>query len=205
MGRISEIFYDVFESFLDSVDRGLDHLQDSVDATLGDPEEEGIKRGYAKAANEFEPLVRDIEREYNDVIENVNRSDRSFGEQTKYLLNKIKLLEEEKERLSELRNARAMQYGISISNLESFVTNPYCDIGKMFVDSRITKMKKAEQNAYNEACSKFAKKIAEMKIRLRDCKRKTDEDLKSKISHIEDCMEEIVNLQKQIAAVSVLG
>lgn len=205
MGFLSDLFLDAVVSALDSAERALDHAQDVVDATLGDPKEEGIKRGYEKAANEFEPLVAEIEREYQEVIYFITQTNKTYDQKTQYLLNKIQELNEEKQRLISRRDSYAKQRGVSVQNLSSFVHNPQRDLYKYIINERIAQMKKAEQSAYIEASAKFNRKITQMRNRLQECKRAANENLRKRIELVEDCLAEIAELQKQIAAIDVLG
>ena len=194
-----------FENPLDAIERKLNEIEDVVDAVLGDPEEEGQKRGYTKAANQFEPMVREIEAEYDKVINAINAENKSFEQKTDKLLSLINDLEREKKSLKSQRDSSARQSGLSVSELSGFVANPHKDLTKLFINARVAKMKEAERKAYIEACEKFESKVSSMRSRLSSCKAKAAAQHKEHLEYIQDCLNEIENLKKQIAAASVLG
>ena len=192
------------EGALDGAGRKLDRLQDAVDATLGDPEAQGIQRGYTRAAEEFEPLMEELEQEYQEVIGRIRETNRSYREKTEYLLGKLETLTEERDRLRGQRENRAARCGVSVQDLADLSRNPALDLGRVLVDRRVARMKKAEQAAYQEACARFDRKLAQMRERLRQCRQGADENLRERVRLVEDCLAEIAELQKQIAAADML-
>lgn len=204
MGFIGNMIYNFIESKLDRAEQMLDHVQDTVDIVCHTPKEVGMKRGYEKAANEFEPIVAEIEKEYEEVIEFIAQTNRTYEEKTQYLLDKIKVLNEEKERLINRRNHCAEQHGINVENSRSIIENPNGNVCKLIVEARIAQMKQAEQAAYREAVARFDRKVTQMRQRLRAYKHQANENLKKRIELVEACLEEIAELQKQIAASGIL-
>ena len=116
------------------------------------------------------------------MIEFIAQTNRTYEEKTQYLLDKIKVLNKEKERLVNRRNHCAEQHGISVENSRSVMENPNGNVCKLIVEVRIAQMKQAEQAAYREAVAWFDRKVAQMRQRLRACKHQANENLKKESS-----------------------
>lgn len=74
-------------------------LLDKVEMIFTDVETEGKKRGYSKAAAEYEKAFQSIEKEYADAQSFIERQKGIYDEKSEELINKLEKLEAEKEKL----------------------------------------------------------------------------------------------------------
>lgn len=189
---------------------------DKVDMLLTDVETEGKKQGYKKAAAEYEKAFRAIKDEYNTTKELIEQQKNAYDTQSDALIEKLKVLEQQKENLKKQVDQKAKsvsaKYDIPIFQVQSFLAS-----GALIVDGPATvsilgmiykykerKLREAEQRGYLEAKELYESKIAKLKSDLDALKRKGSADVKNLLNMIGEILDAIAEEQMKIAELKIL-
>ena len=148
---------------------------------FGDVRTEGKKRGYERAAREYEQVLTKIAKEYDDGKNRVSRKKAYYDKKINDLTDKLGQLEKERKRLEKELNVKL---GLGLGEFEkSNAFNALSDIYKFSgiysVFELVLKYRRGifdreEIKGYEEAKAVYEKKMESMKKDLK--KLKTDED-----------------------------
>ena len=182
--RETKIGAKILDDIVDSIDRSekrLKRFEEQVDILfMEDVQTEGKKRGYAKAADEYEVLYRNLEEEYRKVIQLMSDQKLSKDEKFNKLITKLQHLEQERKEIEdEFRrdiNRAAARHGVSSSTIMSTISSTRMSVSHNIIcnDSLIDilcsgkekKFRKAEAAGYKEAKALFTKKLDRKKAEL---------------------------------------
>ena len=156
---------------------------DKVEMLFTDVEEEGRKRGYSRAAEEYGKVFRSIESEYKQAKELIESQKNMYDIQSDALIEKLEALENKKRRLEnqveQKTKAVSEKYDIPISAVKECVASnsmigmsvTMSILGAIY-DHKEKKLREAEERGYSEAKKLYEEKIGKLKKELEELKRK---------------------------------
>lgn len=209
---IKTIIKDPFDR--DIFDKGPS-LIEKIDMIFTDVELEGEKKGYKRAASEYEITFKEIENEYEEVKELIESMKSSYVTKSDKLIAKLSELERQKISLQKQVERKtkdvSIKYDISFYDVRSAAIagtliskNPMGSILDLIYNHKEKKLKEAEQKGYFEAKKLYEEKIAKMKKNLQELKIKGSSDIKNLIDMINDLFGEIAEEQMKIADLKIL-
>jgi chaperonin cofactor prefoldin len=202
----------------------MGNISDTIDCLLEDPEIEGKKRGFERAAEEFAPIVKKIEKKYKGIIKFLDEKKEFFDKRLDNLTDRLSRLESDREKLKKKLDSTCESYGIPIpaANTGAFpssfgssfsatvsssllpVPTPFILLG-MIVDARKRKRKEAELEGYEEARTTiFLPKISDMREKFAKIKQNSDQKIKEYLNLVEKCLSEIDILELQIVELRLM-
>lgn len=194
--------------------RKLEDVVEKIDMILAsDVETEGKKKGYARAAEEYEIAFERLQEEYLNVKKIANKTILEKEEKCNKLIEKIQELEKEKKFLIEKRDSKmkdiSEKYDVSLSKVsdllsQGIISSNQISLIELIYNYKKKKMLKAEREGYIEARNIYIEKIKELKNNLERLRIKNDKELKELISIIRDALREISNLEVEIAEMKIL-
>lgn len=103
------------------------NIIDKIDMIFTDVETEGKKKGYSRAAKEYEKVFCYIEEEYNKVKNIMENQKDIYGTKSDILIQKLEELENKRQNLEnqveEKIEAVSKKYGISTSQVRTSIIN----------------------------------------------------------------------------------
>lgn len=194
----------------------LDVVEDVVefiDAVTSDPETEGKKDGYERAANEYEPIYQGLKKEYDSAIAEIQRQKRNYYVESEVQIGYLAQLEKKRDDLQERVNYKAKQaaeaHGVSVPFLMSSFsgTDIVQDTGwglmKCITDSRMRKRKEAEKAGYSEAKRLYERKLKSLRDKLEQEKADAYRWLRDYADLITEVLIEIEDNQMKIADLKI--
>ena len=120
LGR--EILNDIIDGLVDITFQTGSDIIDKVEMLFTDAKEEGKKRGYSLAAEEYGKAFRSIESEYKQAKELIESQKNMYDMQSDALIEKLEELEKQKRRLEnqveQKTKAVLEKYDISVSQVK---------------------------------------------------------------------------------------
>ena len=184
-----------------------------IDSVTSDPETEGKKDGYERAAKEYEPIYQDLKHEYDSAIAEIECQKKNYDIESSVQIGYLSKLEEKRDSLQERVNAKAQQtasaYGVSVSTLMSsfssagVVQGTSWDLMRFITDSRMRRRKEAEKVGYSEAKQLYEKKLKSLRDKLEQEKENASRQLKDYANLISKILAEIEDNQMKIADLEI--
>ena len=190
----------------------LDTLE-KIDTILTDVDTEGEKRGYERAAAEYDAAFECIENEYWTAKKLLEQKIANKEEESSRLISKLQQLEEDKKnlerRVREKTKQVSIKYDIPVSSVSQSLASGTLLMGGTGVLDLIylyksKKLKEAEEKGYAEARRLYKKKIRELKDNLELLKKKGDAELQDLSSLIIDAIKEIFEAETKIAELEIV-
>ena len=188
---------------------------DKVEMLFTDVEEEGRKRGYSRAAEEYGKVFRSIESEYKQAKELIESQKNMYDIQSDALIEKLAALENKKRRLEnqveQKTKAVSEKYDIPISAVKECVASnsmigmsvTMSILGAIY-DHKEKKLREAEERGYSEAKKLYEEKIGKLKKELEELKRKGSAKIQEMSNMIIEILDAIADEQMKIAELEIL-
>ena len=185
-------------------------LADKVKMAFTDTKAKGEKKGYEKAAKQYDEVLKKAESFYNE-IENIVRKKKGFyQEQSKRLSDMLIVVQYEKKQLeNELdlkKDEISEKYNIPLEKLKMgrIVDNVLMTVPQLYwldlvYSYKENKMYKAEQEGYKEAQKSYRTKILNLKSNLRELQKEADTTLQETLEQIVDLVILITSERMEIA------
>lgn len=191
----------------------LDTLE-KLDTVLMDVDTEGEKRGYERAAVEYDAAYERIENEYLTAKKMLDQQMVNKDAEATRLISKLQQLEEDKKFLERQVREKTKQvsnkYNIPVSSITQSLNAGTLLIGgsgmgvlDLIYHYKSKKLKEAEEKGYAEARSLYRKKIRELKDNLELLKKKGDAELQELAKLITDAIKEISDVETKIAELEI--
>lgn len=185
-----------------------------VDAVTSDPETDGKKDGYERAANEYEPIYQELKKEYDSAILEIQRQKLNYDIESDAKIGFLAQLEKKRDSLQERVNYKAKQvasrHGVSVSSLMSsfssagVVRDTSWDMMRFITDSRMRKRKEAEKAGYSEAKRLYEGKLKSLRDKLEQEKANASRQLRDYTELISKVLSEIEDTQMKIADLEIV-
>lgn len=180
-----------------------------------DVEMEGQKRGYERAAVEYEEAFARIEEEYRETKRVLEAEIYKKGAKVDRLIAKLHELELRRDALKEQVKCQAQQvskrYNIPLQKVSQAAATGTLIVGGSSFDlldiicaKKEKKLKEAEERGYREARSEYRKKIDDLKTNLNRLIVKGESELAELTNLIKDVIDEIEREETKIAELKVL-
>lgn len=193
---------------------------DKVEMLFTDVEEEGRKRGYSRAAEEYGKVFRSIESEYKQAKELIESQKNMYDIQSDALIEKLEALENQKRRLEnqveQKTKAVSEKYDISVSQVKEglnssaglIASEPWGSPGSILLDiaydHKVKKLREAERDGYLKAKKLYEEKIGKLKKELEELKRKGSAEIQEMSNMIIEILDAIADEQMKIAELKIL-
>lgn len=170
-----------------------------LEASTKDPVIEGKKRGYKRAAEEFEAAYAELSKEYEEAKnlfkEQLTQKDKQLNEYIAIL----EKLEKQKSILEEELHHRKKLLNVGVSSGSGVF---YVDILDMLKSN--PKFDKAKIDGYCEAKEMYTKKLTQLKGKLNKLKTESDCAINAHQELITSTLHEITNLRMTIAEMKLI-
>lgn len=161
-----------------------------------DPQIVGKKRGYDKAADEYKQPLEKLKQECEQIEYAIKYKKDQLNNQIDSLIIKLELLENQEKKLKKkVLWANSMLCSTLCS--ASLITDIW-----MFLCS--SKIKKAEQEGYQEAKQVFAKKVLDLKLRILNLKDQANTQIHRQIDTIIELLDSISKTEAKIAELKLM-
>lgn len=170
-----------------------------------DPEIEGKKKGYERAAKEYEPTFQKIKNEYEVTKKILENETASYNEKADALIKRLEDLER-KEEILRRQVYRKYKGRSDVQDYEYPVDKTgyiYIDIIGFFLD-RNQKFSEAEKQGYLEAKKVYEAKIAKLKRDLAILKNKGNLEIQKLLNMIDDVLNVIADERMKIVELEML-
>ena len=204
----------LFDLFPGSGKPSIFDVIDFVDAVTSDPETDGKKDGYERAANEYEPIYQELKKEYDSAILEIQRQKRNYDVESDAKIGYLAQLEKKRDSLQERVNYKAKQvaseHGVSVSSLmgsfssAGVVRDTSWDMMRFITDSRMRKRKEAEKAGYSEAKRLYEEKLKSLRDKLEQEKSNASRQLRDYAELISKVLAEIEDTQMKIADLEIV-
>ena len=189
-------------------------LSDKVKMAFTDTKAKGEKKGYEKAAKQYDEVLKKIESFYNEIEDIVRKKKGFYEEQSKRLSDMLIVVQYEKKQLeNELdlkKDEISEKYNIPLEKLkiEKIVDNalnnalsivPPLYWLNLVYNYKENRMYKAEMEGYKEAQNLYRTKILNIKNDLRELQKEVDATLQEILEQIVDQVILITSEQMEIA------
>ena len=192
----------------------LDTLE-KLDTVLMDVDTEGEKRGYERAAAEYDAAYVRIENEYLTAKNLLEQLITSKDTEATRLISKLQKLEEDKRILERKVHEKTKQvsnkYNIPVSSITQSLVSGTLLIGgsgtgvlDLIYRYKSKKLKEAEKKGYEEARQLYRKKIRELKDNLELLRKKSSAELQELAKLITDTIKEISDIETKIAELEIV-
>ncbi|WP_346684830.1 hypothetical protein [Megamonas hypermegale] len=189
------------------------NIIDKIDMIFTDVETEGKKKGYSRAAKEYEKVFCYIEEEYNKVKNIMENQKDIYGTKSDILIQKLEELEKKRQNLEnqveEKIEAVSKKYGISTSQVRTSIIN-----GNIIMSSgsildiiyryKEKKYREAEQRGYLEAKKLYEDKINELRKKRINLKKEGYNEICGLKNMIKEILDKIIDEQMKIAELEIL-
>lgn len=218
LGR--EILNDLVDGLVDITFQTGSDIIDKVEMLFTDAKEEGKKRGYSLAAEEYGKAFRSIESEYKQAKELIESQKNMYDMQSDALIEKLEELEKQKRRLEnqveQKTKAVLEKYDISVSQVKEglnssaglIASEPWGSPGSILLDiaydHKAKKLREAERDGYLKAKKLYEEKIGKLKKELEELKRKGSAEIQEMSNMIIEILDAIADEQMKIAELEIL-
>lgn len=187
---------------------------DFVDAVTSDPETDGKKDGYERAANEYEPIYQELKKEYDSAILEIQMQKRNYDIESDAQIIYLAQLEKKRDSLQQKVSYKAKkvasEQGVSVSSLMSsfssigVVRDTSWDMMRFITDSKMRKRKEAERAGYSEAKQLYERKLRSLRDKLTQEKVNASRQLKDYAELIAKVLAEIEDAKMKIADLEIV-
>lgn len=177
-----------------------------------DPETDGKKDGYKRAAAEYKPVYQKLKKEYKQAISEIQRQKQCYDSESNAKIAYLSKLEKQRDALQEKLETRIRavvdEEGLSVSDLGSslgrsgFIKDPYSEITWSILE-RKWRRKKAEKEGYLEAKQLYEEKLDVLRRKLEEEKANASRQMKKYADLISDILREIEETQMKIADLKI--
>ena len=188
-----------------------------IDAVTSDPETDGKKDGYERAAKEYEPIYQELKQEYDNAIAEIQQKQHSYEVKCNTEINYLIQLEKKRDNLQEQINSKVQQaatsHGIPVSSLLGSISansaigvvrDSSWDMMRFITDSRMRKRKEAEKAGYSEAKSLYQEKINLLREKFNHQKAEANNQLRDYVDLIAKVLLEIEDIKLKIADLEIV-
>lgn len=193
---------------------GIFDTLEKLDTVLMDVDTEGQKRGYERAAAEYDAAFERVEKEYLETKRLIDKQIATKGSEASGLISKLQELEREKEKLNWQIKDKTRQvsskFNISTSSVSQSLASGTLLIGgsgtgvlDMIYMYKSKKLKEAEEKGYSEARRLYRKKIRELKDNAERLKIKGNVGVQELMNLISDAIREISEAETKIAELEI--
>lgn len=185
-----------------------------VGTVLSDPETDGKKDGYVRAAKEYEPIYQGLKKEYDSAILEIQRQKQNFDIESDAQIGYLAQLEKKRDSLQEQFNYKVKQtsskHGIPVPSLMGSLSNACVvrdtswDMMRLITDSKLRKRKEAEKAGYSEAKKLYEGKLKSLRDKLEQEKVNGNKKLKDYSELITKVLNEIEDTQMKIADLEIV-
>lgn len=201
--------------FLFDFDDILFGKEDVVDVLFSDPEIDGKKAGYEKAAKEYEKVYNELKREHKEIMDQIKGQRMKYDAKNDMLIEQLARLEEKrdnlKERLEYREKRMSEKYGIPINTVHETALSggfigesPTIDVIGLLYGYKKKKLMEAEHKGYMEVRELYEEKLRKLKQELREEKKKGYMEVQNLIDLMCDIFEEISQKKMEIAGLEIL-
>lgn len=189
------------------------NIIDKIDMIFTDVETEGKKKGYSRAAKEYEKVFCYIEEEYNKVKNIMENQKDIYGTKSDILIQKLEELEKKRQNLENQVEEKiysvSKKYNLSISQVqESLINGNIIMRSKSILDIiyryKEKKYREAEQHGYLEARNLYEDKINKLREELMSLKKEGDNKICELKNMIKEVLEKITDEKMKIAELEIL-
>lgn len=189
------------------------NIIDKIDMIFTDVETEGKKKGYSRAAKEYEKVFCYIEEEYNKVKNIMENQKDIYGTKSDILIQKLEELEKKRQNLEnqveEKIEAVSKKYGISTSQVRTSIINGNTimssgSILDIIYRYKEKKYREAEQHGYLEAKKLYEDKINELRKKRINLKKEGYNEICGLKNMIKEILDKIIDEQMKIAELEIL-
>lgn len=189
---------------------------DKVRMVFADVETEGKKKGYARAAAEYERAFHSIEDEYKQTEKLIKSQGNKYDIQSNYMIEKLNSLEKQMRQLeSQVKQetkAISDKCGIPATQIQTslaagtLITGPgIADILGMVYQYKERKFRKAEQRGYLEVKKWYEARINDLKSKLATLKREGNDEILEMINMMSKLLETIAEKEMQVAELKIFS
>lgn len=190
-----------------------------IKEALSDPETDGKKAGYARAAKEYKSVFQAQKRHYKQIIQAIEIEKQACDKESSELISRLQKLEQEKHRLQQKleaqRSATADKFHISNKELQttfsgpsySWATNdPLISIGGQKLLEWIHDKRRAsyEKEGYAEAAALYNNKLSVLRNSFENQKNELNGKLREYSDLIAEALHEIEVIRIEIANLKLL-
>ena len=175
-------------------------LSQELKTIFSDVKTEGRKKGYNRAAQEYEPVLAEVEWAYDEIVATIKKQGVFYRQTSEKILGVASKLNEENEEIKEnIRNKTVKvseKYNMSIAGVSSIIgmgRNPF-----------ISQMDKAEQEGYQEAKEVYEQAITTKKKELKQLQQKIDGQTKEMMDIVSDAIDMFVEEKMKDADLNIL-
>ena len=93
---LEDIFTDIGFAIENAVDDFCDNVSRGVNVLFCDPEEEGKKAGYERAAGEYAKVYNELKQEYQEIIDQIKTQQNHYNAKNDALIERLERLEKKK-------------------------------------------------------------------------------------------------------------
>lgn len=213
----AKIMQNVEDSVCRYIDK-VDRMEEQVNILfMEDVVTEGKKRGYTKAAEEYEKTYRTIEAEYRKTIQLLTNQKLGKDEKFQSLIKRLQQLEQERKNLEQKFrrdvNYAAVRHGIPNTKIMSAFSGSSIEIrGDLYTGGLLDllcsgkekKLKKAEAEGYREAKELFLKKLSKKQAEMDAAVNKAQGELSHAACLIKKALKAIADEETKIAELRIV-
>jgi len=194
-------------------------LSQELKTIFSDVKTEGRKKGYNRAAQEYEPVLAEVEWAYDEIVATIKKQGVFYRQTSEKILGVASKLNEENEEIKEnVRNKTVKvseKYNMSIAGVSSIIgmgRNPFTELYPSrqpdLIDAvyrfRKGQMDKAEQEGYQEAKEVYEQAITTKKKELKQLQQKIDGQTKEMMDIVSDAIDMFVEEKMKDADLNIL-
>lgn len=178
---------------------------------MDDVETEGQKRGYERAAAEYDAAFERIENDYCEAKRILDQQADDKKAEAARLISKLQELQQRKSRLEqeieEKTEKVADKYDLPISTVSysvgSVISDSHVGVLDLIYHYKNKKLQEAEAKGYEAARKIYKAKIRELKDNLERLKSTGDKEIQEMCALIRDVLKEISNAETKIAELEI--
>lgn len=213
---LEDIFTDIGFAIEDAVDDFCDNVSKGVNVLFCDPEDEGKKAGYDRAAGEYAKVFDELKREHQKIMDQIKAQRNNYNAKNDALIERLEQLEKKRDQLKikahNKEESVSKKYDIPIETVHSSAVTGDIFGGGLFTvnifelvyNYKKDKYMKAKHEGYLEARKLYVEKIKKLKQELRDEKQKGYTQIQNLIDMMSEVFEEISNVQLEIVGLELL-
>lgn len=190
-----------------------------VRTIFSDVKTEGRKKGYKRAAKEYERVLKEMEWAYQEIVNATRKQGIFYRRTTKKLLDIDNILNKEMKKTEENVEYKTAEvskkYNIPFSNISSIIgmgkqtfapIYPYqqTSVISLVYEFRKNQMDKAEQEGYQDAKEEYEKLIMEKKEELKKLQQEVDENTKEMVKLICDTVGMLISEKMKDADLDIM-
>ena len=188
-------------------------LSQELKTIFSDVKTEGRKKGYNRAAQEYEPVLAEVEWAYDEIVATIKKQGVFYRQTSEKILGVASKLNEENVRNKTVKVSE--KYNMSIAGVSSIIgmgRNTFVemypsrqpDLIDAVYEFRKGQMDKAEQKGYQEAKEVYEQAITTKKKELKQLQQKIDGQTKEMMDIVSDAIDMFVEEKMKDADLNIL-